>query len=65
MTTNNIEPMSTLEIDLEEFDKNTLINLIQVAHLNDLTFNETLVMLLTEALSEFKINEDKNQLPLL
>lgn len=35
--------MATLDIDLEEFSKETLIKLILFAHENDFTFNEAIV----------------------
>jgi hypothetical protein len=55
------EKMSTMEIDLSEFDKDLLILLIIFCHKYNLTFNEGIVKLLTSYLSK----EDENQLPLL
>jgi hypothetical protein len=50
------ENTSTLEIDLEDFDKAQLIRIIMYAHENDITFNETIVKILTSFL------ENKNLL---
>lgn len=38
---------STIEIDLEQLDKDQLINLIMYAHKYDITFNEAIVKSLT------------------
>ena len=62
---NNIEEkMTTMEIDLQEFDKDTLVRFIVFSHINDLTFNEALVKLLTDNLPQLQ-KEDENQMPLL
>lgn len=55
--------MSTMDIDLREFSKETLINFIIIAHDYDLTFNETFVKILSEAVENYE--NDENQLPLL
>ena len=55
--------MTTIDIDLTEFTKENLINFIVIAHDFDLTFNETFVKLLSEAVKNYENNE--NQLPLL
>lgn len=61
---NNInKETSTMEIDLEEYDKDTLIRFIMYSHLNDLTFNDALNKLLKDNLPKFE--RDENQLPLL
>lgn len=60
---NNInEKMSTIEINLEDYDKDTLIRFIVYSHINDLTFNDALNKLLKDNLPKL---EDENQLPLL
>jgi hypothetical protein len=62
---NNAEQkMTTMEIDLREFDKDTLVRFIVYSHANDLTFNEALVKLLTDNLPQLQ-KEDENQMPLL
>lgn len=43
---NEKEQMADIEIDLESFSKETLIDLIQHAHKNNLTFNEAIVSIL-------------------
>ena len=53
-----------LEIDLSEFSKDLLIRFIIFAHENDLTFNESVVKILTDYLPKLNV-EDENQLPLL
>ena len=53
----------TLEIDLQEFDKETLICLIVFAHKLNKTFNETIEEILTSFLKENSILQDENQLP--
>ena len=58
------EKMTKMEINLDEFDKDTLIRFIVYAHLNDLTFNQSIVKMLRDNLPELK-KEDENQLPLL
>jgi hypothetical protein len=42
------ENISALDIDLNDFDKEQLIKIINYAHERDLTFNETIVELLTK-----------------
>lgn len=42
------ENLSELDIDLNDFDKEQLIKIISYAHERDLTFNETIVELLTK-----------------
>jgi hypothetical protein len=65
MIMNNAEQkMTTMEIDLREFDKDTLVRFIVYSHANDLTFNEALVKLLTDNLPQLQ-KEDENQMPLL
>ena len=54
--------MTTMELNLTEFDKDTLIRFIVYSHLNNLTFNEALIKMLTDNLPKL---EDENQLPLL
>lgn len=44
---------SNLDLDLNEFDKNTLIYLIVYAHENDLTFNKVIETILKEFLSRY------------
>ena len=44
----NEENISALDIDLNDFDKEQLIKIISYAHERDLTFNETVVELLTK-----------------
>jgi hypothetical protein len=44
---------SNLDIDLNEFDKNTLIYLIVYAHENNLTFNKVIETILKEFLSRY------------
>ena len=60
----NEEKMTKMEINLDEFDKDTLIRFIIYAHLNDLTFNESIVKLMSDSLPELE-KENENQLPLL
>jgi len=54
--------MATLDIDLEEFSKETLIKLIQFAHENDYTFNEAIVASLESIIKtlETKQNNESN-----
>ena len=62
---NNIEEkMTTMEINLEEFDKDTLVRFIVYSHTNSLTFNEALVKLLTDNLPQLQ-KENENQMSLL
>lgn len=44
--------MSTLDIDLEEFDKQTLIAIIDYCHRRDITFNQGIVDILTNFVNE-------------
>lgn len=44
--------MATLDIDLEEFDKQTLISLINYCHEHNITFNEGIVDILTNFVNE-------------
>jgi len=53
----------TMKINLEEYDKETLIRFIIYSHLNDLTFNDALNKLLKDNLP--LLENDENQLPLL
>lgn len=48
---------SNIDINLEEFDKNTLINLILYTHKFDYTFNEAVVKMLTSYL-DCEVNKD-------
>ena len=41
------ENTSILEIDLEDFDKAQLIRIIMYAHENDITFNESIIRILS------------------
>lgn len=43
---NEKEQMADIEIDLESFSKEALIDLIRYAHKNNLTFNEAIVSIL-------------------
>ena len=52
-----------MEINLAEFDKDTLIRFIIYSHTNNLTFNEALNKMLVDNLP--KLEEDENQMPLL
>lgn len=45
----------TLDINLEEYDKDLLIKLIKYAHERDLTFNEAIVEILKSFLKEFEV----------
>jgi len=61
---NNLnKEMSTIEINFEEYDKDTLIRFIVYAHSYDLTFNEAINKLLKDNLP--LLEKDENQLPLL
>jgi hypothetical protein len=42
------ENLASLDIDLNDFDKEQLIKIISYAHERDLTFNQTVVELLTK-----------------
>jgi len=44
--------MTTLDIDLEEFDKQTLIILINYCHEHNITFNQGIVNILTSYVNE-------------
>lgn len=46
MKTENEEKMETIELDLGSLSKEGLLNLIEYAHKNNLTFNEAIVRLL-------------------
>jgi hypothetical protein len=46
-----------LEINLDEFTKEELILLIQMAHSKNLTFNECIVYIIKKALNEFQTIE--------
>lgn len=48
----------TLEINLEEYDKELLIFLIKFAHERDLTFNEAFVDILKRSLDHFSQKTD-------
>ena len=50
------ENISALDIDLNDFDKEQLIKIINYAHERDLTFNETVVELLTKFIDYHNIN---------
>lgn len=64
MNNNNInKKLETMEINLAEFDKDTLIRFIIYSHTNNLTFNEALNKMLVDNLP--KLEEDENQMPLL
>jgi len=49
--------MTTMELNLIEFDKDTLIRFIIYSHLNNLTFNQALIKLLEDNLPKL---EDEN-----
>ena len=46
-----------IEIDLNEFTKEELILLIEMAHSKDVTFNECIVYIIKKALNEFQTIE--------
>ena len=46
MKTDNNDLESTITLDLHEYGKNELINLIMYAHKNDFTFNQAIVDIL-------------------
>jgi len=50
--------MGTLEINLEEFSKEELINLILLAHERDLTFNQAIERILKENLDRLERKEE-------
>jgi hypothetical protein len=50
------ENISALDIDLNDFDKEHLIKIINYAHERDLTFNETIVELLTKFVDYHNVN---------
>ena len=47
----------TIEIDLNEFSKEELILLINMAHSKNITFNECIVYIIKRALNEFETIE--------
>ena len=47
----------SIEIDLNEFTKEELILLIEMAHSKDVTFNECIVYIIKRALNEFQTIE--------
>ena len=47
----------SIEIELNEFSKEELIFLIQMAHSKDVTFNECIVYIIKRALNEFETIE--------
>ena len=47
----------SLEINLNEFTKEELILLIEMAHSKDMTFNECIVFIIKKALNEFETIE--------
>ena len=47
----------SIEIDLNEFSKEELILLIEMAHSKDVTFNECIVYIIKKALNEFQTIE--------
>lgn len=47
----------SIEIDLNEFTKEELILLIEMAHSKDVTFNECIVYIIKKALNEFQTIE--------
>jgi hypothetical protein len=47
----------SIEIELNEFSKEELIFLIQMAHSKDVTFNECIVYIIKRALNEFQTIE--------
>ena len=55
---------STIEFNLEELDKEALINLILIAHKNNLTFNDAIVYVLEKAVDSLsaETSNDKAQL---
>jgi hypothetical protein len=61
---NNMQEMTNMEINLDDFDKDTLIRFIIYSHVNNLTFNEALNKMLKDNLPKLE-KEDENQLPLL
>ena len=56
--------ITMMDLDLNEFDKETLIRFIIYSHTNNLTFNQALIKMLQDNLPELK-KEDENQMPLL
>jgi hypothetical protein len=56
---NNEQQYGNLEIDLNEFDKETLIHLIIYAHDNNITFNEAIIQVIQQFLNT-NINADSN-----
>ena len=47
----------SIEIDLNEFTKEELILLIEMAHSKDVTFNQCIVYIIKKALNEFQTIE--------
>lgn len=47
----------SIKIELNEFSKEELISLIQMAHSKDVTFNECIVYIIKRALNEFETIE--------
>lgn len=47
----------SLEINLEDFSKDELINLIKMAHSKEMTFNQLIVYVIERALNEFETIE--------
>ena len=47
----------TIEIDLNDFSKEELILLINMAHSKNMTFNECIVYIIKRALNEFETIE--------
>ncbi len=52
------QSMGTLEINLEEFSKEELINLILLAHERDLTFNQMIEHILKTNLDRLERKEE-------
>ena len=51
------ETTETIEIDLNDFSKEELILLINMAHSKNMTFNECIVYIIKRALNEFETIE--------
>lgn len=52
--------MANIDIDLEEFSKDTLIKLIQFAHENDYTFNQAINISLEKIIKTLE-NQQNNE----
>jgi hypothetical protein len=52
---NKEQEYGNLELDLNDFDKDTLIFLILYAHNNDITFNKAIEGVLKEFLSKYDV----------